>query len=97
MSAPTNISTLEYFGYSFSRHKNSLLVEEQYLSKAIKAVLEDDVSALEICPACQIWNISSSMMHPLLNISTALYWMLCVKNRQIFTFNPINTKAGHPY
>jgi len=47
MSDPTNISALEDFGFSFSMHTDALLVEEQYLSKAIKAVLEDDVSALD--------------------------------------------------
>jgi len=46
MSDPTNISALEDFAFSFSMHTDALLVEEQYLSEAIKDVLEDDVSAL---------------------------------------------------
>ncbi|MFT6926991.1 MAG: type IV pilus assembly protein PilB [Psychromonas sp.] len=46
MSDPTNIAALEDFAFSFSMHTDALLVEEQYLSKAIESVLEDDVGSL---------------------------------------------------
>lgn len=46
MSDPTNIAALEDFAFSFSIHTDALLVEEQYLTKAIESVLEDDVRSL---------------------------------------------------
>lgn len=46
MSDPTNVSALEDFGFSFAMHTEALLVEEKFLSKAIEALLEDDVSSL---------------------------------------------------
>ncbi|ABM02337.1 type IV-A pilus assembly ATPase PilB [Psychromonas ingrahamii 37] len=46
MSDPTNIAALEDFAFSFAIHTDALLVEEQYLAKAIETVLEDDVASL---------------------------------------------------
>ena len=46
MSDPTNVAALEDFGFSFSMHTESLLVEEKLLSKAIETLLEDAASTL---------------------------------------------------
>ncbi|MEH6454481.1 MAG: ATPase, T2SS/T4P/T4SS family, partial [Psychromonas sp.] len=46
MSDPTNVAALEDFSFSFSMHTDALLVEEQYLNKAIEELLEDDITAL---------------------------------------------------
>ena len=47
MADPTNVGALEDFGFSFSMHTEALLVEEDFLNKAIEKLLEDDEDALD--------------------------------------------------
>ncbi|MGI2261410.1 type IV-A pilus assembly ATPase PilB [Shewanella sp. GXUN23E] len=47
-SDPTNISALEDFQFSAGLHAEAILVEEDKLTKALEAVLEDDLSALDM-------------------------------------------------
>lgn len=47
-SDPTNISALEDFQFSAGLHAEAILVEEDKLAKALEAVLEDDLGALDM-------------------------------------------------